>query len=63
MDEVVSVTQTGIILRVLIPVQVADAGAWLQEHIGELLPRLQWQPGRTSIEDVFVVATGGKRAR
>jgi ABC-2 type transport system ATP-binding protein len=60
---VVSVTQTGITLRVLLPADVEDLDAWLQAQLPDLMHSLSWKSGNTSIEDVFVVATGGNRAR
>ena len=62
-NDVVSVTQTGITLRVLVPADVTDMDAWLQAQLPDLMHALTWQQGSTTIEDVFVVATGGSRAR
>jgi len=62
-DEVVSVTQTGITLRVLVSAQVTDIEGWLQVQLPDVMPQLSWRQGVTTIEDVFVVSTGGNRAR
>ena len=60
---VVSVTQTGVTLRVLVPAGTTDMDAWLRQTLPDLVPALSCRQGQTTIEDVFVVATGGQRAR
>ena len=56
-DEVISVTQLGARLRVLIDPSVADAVGFLGSQLERVDAVAQVAPARASLEDVFVMAT------
>lgn len=57
-SEVLSAAQIGTRLRVLIRDRIGDPIAWLRDHLGA---ERELVPVRPSLEDVFVISTGGRR--
>jgi ABC-2 type transport system ATP-binding protein len=58
--QVLSAAQQGVQLRVLVNKSVADPIAWLREHCAFPLAQHQMAIVRPSLEDVFVMSTGGR---